>query len=385
MGKKWLAALFIAKVCAGVLYGLFYSLPAYKEGSDSFRYFNLSLAETDWLLRDPAGFVKDFFSSGYNEPSNLFAAKNSYWNDLKDNTIIKLLAICNVFTGRSYFADVILFNFLFFFGNIACYRLAAASTNLTKPLLVAASFLIPSLLFWCSGIHKDGLAFSCTTLLLYYFHLALQGKKVVQNIMACLICALLLFALRNFMLLLLLPALAVWVLGERFPRKKIVMAIGVYLLCLVLFVSAPYIHPSLNLYHYLAERHNEFNNLAGGSKIITPALEPTFGSFARFLPAAIDIGFLRPHVNELHHVSYIPAFAENLALCLLIVICAVRFRRAALLHPLWLACICFSISMIILTGYTVTFSGAIVRYKSVVLPLLVIPLLQILLGNKKRV
>ena len=38
-------------------------------------------------------------------------------------------------------------------------------------------------------------------------------------------------------------------------------------------------------------------------------------------------------------------------------------------------CICFSISFLLIAGYTITFSGAIVRYRAVVLPFVFIPAL----------
>ena len=85
--------MFLIKVIVGCFYGWFYSLPAYVQTSDTWQYFNLQLTETDWLLKDPVAFIKDLFTYDYNSSGNLFIAHNSYWNNLKDNVIIKILAV----------------------------------------------------------------------------------------------------------------------------------------------------------------------------------------------------------------------------------------------------------------------------------------------------
>src|SRR5207253_1683986 len=110
------------------------------------------------------------FTNGYEQTGNLFLHSNSYWNDLKSNVIIKFLALCNVVTFKNYFADIVLFNFMFFFGPVALYRLVKQLFPINKQLLIVSVFLIPSFLFWCSGIHKDGIIFTCIALISFHFY-----------------------------------------------------------------------------------------------------------------------------------------------------------------------------------------------------------------------
>ena len=139
-----LVGLFCIKVMAGLAYAFFYLQPAYYATSDTWHYFELSKEETAWLLSDPPAFLKDIFVHGYRETGNLFLGENSYWNDLKSNVIIKLIAVCNVFTFTNYFANIVLFNFFFFFGPVALYRLSQSLYSVKPLLLTAAIFLIPS-------------------------------------------------------------------------------------------------------------------------------------------------------------------------------------------------------------------------------------------------
>lgn len=384
--KWWLAGLFTLKIIAGLAYAFFYLQPAYNATSDTWRYFDLSKGETDWLLKDPLAFFKDIFVSGYQQSGGLFSGENSYWNDLKSNVIIKLLAICNVFTFKNYYADIIFFNFFFFFGPVALYKLVQQLFRVNRLLLVVCIFLLPSFLFWCSGIHKDGFIFSGTALIVYYFNKQLCSRRInARLVIISILCFIVVFALRNFMALLLLPALLTWLLCSLYPSRSKIIIAAVYGLGMLLFFVSPAISPGTNLPGYVIEKQEEFKKLSGTSAIDVPALENSFTSYIKFLPTAVDIAFFRPHITEINNKSYIPAAAE--VLCLWLFAAGSLFiRKKSNNGPGQKAfiffCICFAISFLLLAGYTITFSGAIVRYRAVVLPFLFIPVVVGLKLNK---
>src|SRR5689334_4544603 len=300
----WIIGLFSLKIIAGLMYAWFYSQPAYYATSDTWNYFKASKPETDWLLKDPLAFFKDIFTYGYQNSGNLFTHTNSYWNDLKNNFIIKLLAICNVFTLKNYFADIVFFNFLSFFGPVALYRTLQKIFLVKKIFLVVCIFLVPSFLFWCSGVHKDGLIFSCLGLIIFYFQQQLTTRKLrFKSITIMLICLITLFALRNYVVFLLLPALLIWFLAERSPRKAIQFVIAVYSVCILLFFLSSKISSQIDFPNYIIQKQEEFKQLSGNSEIPIPPLENNFLSFIKFIPAAIDIAFFRPHITELHNLS----------------------------------------------------------------------------------
>lgn len=371
--SRWLILFFCIKVLAGVAYAAFYLQPAYYELSDTWRYYHLSISETNWLLADPWGFCKDLFLHGYQESGNLFSGHNSYWNDLKSNLIIKLMAICNVLTFSNYYGDLVIFNFLFFFGPVALYRVARALLNTEVVLSVIAIFLVPSFLFWCSGLHKDGLIFLGLAMIMYHVHKQMQQHAInILSLFIVLSFFILLFALRNFMALLLVPALVVWLLGTKYNNPGRIAAV-VYGTCIVVFFTAGFVHPALNLTGYIIEKQNEFRQLPGGSAILLPALENSIGGFIRFLPYAIDIACFRPHITEIKNPGYIPSVAEIILFWVLGF--AAVFRKPTVLatpqqKAFLVFCCCFAVSFLLLAGYTITFSGAIVRYRAVVLPLL---------------
>ena len=371
--SSWLLViLFFIKIAAGFAYGWLYAQPAYLSTADTWQFYNDSLKETAWLLRDPAGFIKDLFYSPYGQSGNLFSGVSSYWNDLKDNVFIKFMAVVNVFTNRDYYTNVLVFNFLYFFGPVAFYKLVLPFWNYKKEWLILPVFLLPSFLFWCSGLHKDGLLFSALMISIYCFYQQLKAQRFLwKHSLLMLFCFLFLFVLRNVILLLLLPALAALFFSKKTSRYVWLIFIGMYATGLLLFFLLPHLSPALNFPQYIIGKQAEFNALPGNSKVVLPLLQPSFSSFAHFFPYALDLLFLRPHISDLQGVTYWFAFLENTFVLVVIGFWIFFHRPLKTISPLLLFFLFFSLSVWLLCGYTVTFTGAIVRYKSLTAPLFV--------------
>jgi hypothetical protein len=151
--------------------------------------------------------------------------------------------------------------------------------------------------------------------------------------------------------------------------------VTVYTICIAVFFVVHLVFPSINFPSYITNKRNEFLLLEGGSKVTMRQLEPNFISFVFFIPNAVDMAFLRPHPNEIKNFSFIPAVIEIIFLLFLLFISIVQSLKKVKLKPVVLFSLFFSISIMLLSGYTIPFTGAIVRYRSFVLPLLITPLL----------
>ncbi|HEX6915825.1 MAG TPA: hypothetical protein VF145_11325 [Chitinophagaceae bacterium] len=367
-----LVGLFTIKVAAGLAYLQFHSLPQYRQRADTWKFYERSLPETQLLKKDPVGFTTELFRNYYPTTGGLFADKNSYWNDVKDRALVKLVAVTNVFTNSNFHADIIFFNFLFFIGLVAFYRLMRTLYRNTGWQLVAAVFLVPSFLFWCSGIHKDGLIFSALGLSFYSFQAILEMRRRVLHVLVLVSCLLLIFVLRNYLAIVLVAALGLGGILHVFPRRRLATVAIVLITGVAIGFSAKYIHPALDIPGQLAEKQRQFMALEGGSRIETRPLEPTFAGFVAALPAAIDMAFLRPHPGEAGAVSWI-ASMEIILCWLLLGYCIYRRSACFGFAPVAVACVVFALITLLIIGYTVPFSGAVVRYRALVLPLLLAP------------
>ena len=370
IGKAGLSLLFIIKIVAGFVYARLYATPQYIATADTWHFYHDSLKETAWLLRDPVGFIKDLFYSPYGKSGNLFSGVSSYWNDLKDNVFIKLMAVMNVFTAKSYYTNIILFNFLFFFGPVALYRLVQPFWKYNKWWLIAATFLAPSFLFWCSGIHKDGLLFSALMISIYCFYQqTIQQRFQWKYSLVMLFCFVLLFALRNAILFLLLPAMICFYFCAKTKYNRWFVFALFYAVAILLFFVLPHFSHLLNFPQYIINKQAEFNALPGNSKVVLPTLQPTLFSFARFFPYSLDLVFLRPHCSDVKGIPALFSFLENGFVIVLLLFWSLFHQPLQTIHPLLICFLFFSFSLWLLCGYTVPFSGAIVRYKSLVAPL----------------
>jgi len=381
INKFLLVALFAIKIFAGLAYAWFYLQPNYHTNSDSFRFYAYSLEETNILLTQPLHFFKDIFSYGYTTTGNVFVGDNSYWNDLKSNIIIKLLAVCNVFSFKNYFINIIFFNFFFFFGLIGFYRVMQSVFTDKKYILIIPVFLIPSFLFWCSGIHKDGLIFSAIGLVFYFFHQLLQKKFFIKYFIFIILLLALLFFLRNYVALALMIALFTWFIATK-TKKIFLVFVSIYLLVIAAFFIVPKINTQLNFPEIIVLKQQDFSKLTGGSEVVISKLQPNFKSFVQYFPHALDMAFVRPHITELKNKSYIPAIAEIILFFIVLIFSIIYRNKNFKIQPIVFASIFFSLTLLIIAGYTVTFSGAIVRYRSLALPFLLTPLIGFLDWNK---
>ncbi|HEY0732705.1 MAG TPA: hypothetical protein VGD33_09835, partial [Chitinophagaceae bacterium] len=129
-------------------------------------------------------------------------------------------------------------------------------------------------------------------------------------------------------------------------------------------------------------RQEAFISHQGGSEVDVEKLEPNFLSFLRNTPQALSLSLLRPFPSDVRHLLSLAATIEiNLLLAFFIVFLIWRTKGPGL-TPFILFCIFFSLSVLLMIGYTVNFLGAIVRYRSIVLPFLIIPIMALIDWNK---
>jgi len=207
-------ALFLLKVIAGIGIG-WLSLHYYGAGNDYWDLNREGWKEYQLLLSDPGEYFSNIFRSDYGQGyGGLFDSFGSFWNDLKNNLVIKMVSVFDLLSQGNYYINSLFFNFFIFFGHVALYRIFNHLYTQRTTSCIIGCFLLPSTLYFTSGIHRDGMVFLVLALLLYFIFFSLQeGRLGVNWITGMIICAVLLFLLRNIVLILLLPALLAWMLS----------------------------------------------------------------------------------------------------------------------------------------------------------------------------
>ncbi len=380
LSQPQLIIIFLLKVMAGIFYGwigLYYGGLAQMQ--DTWSYHLNSIQEYHLLSSDPQEYFTNLFRDPYDGGvSKFFGTTDSYWNDLKGNLFIKVLSVFNIFSLGHYYVNVIFYAFITLFGAIAIYRVMMDVFPGRKMAILAATFLVPSFLYWTSGIHKEGLIFTGISLIVYCIYFGTKERKLGYKRVLCLAAGLLLIlALRNFLVVILVPAIIAWLIAFRWPKYGLAIFSSLYLLFCVLFFTARYINPRLDFPQAVVTKQQEFKQLMiGGSTIPMTDLEPTVISFIKNTPQAINLSTIRPYPSDVRHILSLAAAIE-INILLLLFILFLFFRRNGNGNNsknFMYFCVFFSITLLLAIGFSVNNLGAIVRYRSVIMPLLVIPM-----------
>jgi hypothetical protein len=373
---------------AGIFYGwigVYYGGLAQMQ--DTWGFHAGGIQEYHLLFNDPHEYITNIFHNPYNNGfEKFFGSNDSYWNDLKGNILIKAFSIFDIFSFGFYYVNVIFYSFITLFGAVAIYKVMDHVFPGRKMIILLSTFLVPSFLYWTSGLHKEGLIFTGISLIIYSIYFGTKEKQLNWRRLSMLLTGLLmLLVLRNFILVLIFPAILAWVLAIRYPHRNLLIFSAVYLFFGILFFTIRYTFPSLDFPQAVVDKQQSFMQLKGSnSNIPIRQLEPNAISFIKNTPQAINLSTIRPYPSDVKHILSLAASIEINALLLLFVLFLIIHRGALLKPPdsLVYFCLFFSFSVLLAIGFSVNNLGAIVRYRSIIIPLLVIPMAAGLDWNK---
>ena len=365
---------------AGIFYGwvgIYYGNHA--QMVDTWSYHYASIQEYKLLFQNPSEYMVNLFHDPYSGGIfKFFGTEYSYWNDLKGNSFIKILSIFNIFSFGNYYTNVIFYSFITMFGPIAIYRVMSDVYPGKKWQMLVSIFLIPSFLYWTSGLHKEGVIFLGFSLVIFNFYFGLKKHKFsLANILFFVLGLLIVLVFRNFMIIILIPALIAWFFAFKFFKKPLTVFGICYIFFVIFFFTAKYITSSLDFPEVVVTKQKEFVSLLGNSSVPMKKLEPNFTSFVINMPQTLSLSILRPYPSDVRHILSLAAATETdlLLLLFLIFLFFPNKRNNQNQSPIFIYfCLFLSFSVLITIGYSVNNIGAIVRYRSIILPLLLTPL-----------
>lgn len=373
ISAKWLVGLFLCRVIAGVVHA-YIDLNVF-EVSDTVEVYQRALRHFNMLKADPIEFIIDLFRTPYDgKYGDLFGVHHSFWNNLKLNFLIKIVAVFDLLSLKNFYINVLLYNMLVFFGAVGLYRALDGLVPGKKWLLIVGVFLFPSGLYFTSAIHKDGFVWLAIGLI------ALALRKIedgftIRGIVTIIASLLLIFVVRNYVALVMVPALLAYGVGCRWKRVAGITYLAVFLFCVVLFFGLRHLIPSADFPAILIDRQHAFMEIPteGTAKLPMPELTPDAISFGSALIPAINHSFFHPFIFTNRQLTMTGFAMELLLVQLLFLLFLVRRVKCSHLLPGFL--IFISLVDLLLIGYIVPFPGAIIRYRSVFLNLIFIVLL----------
>lgn len=403
LSSRTLSLVFILKILFGLLLWLIYTYYyPNRATADIYKYFDDSKILFDALKTKPVHYFKMLSGIGNNTSEfDLYYSQMHYWarsNSLgtynDGHTVIRFNAFIRLFSLGYYTVHTVFICFVSLIGFTAIYKAFVPFLENKKRELFFAVFLLPSVLFWGSGVLKEGLLF-CTLGLFIYFS---QRQWTWKNGLICLAAAVLMAVSKFYVWLAIFPGFLFLQLIKRTGEQKLFLKFSLVILCVALLASnidrfTSFQNPFVTLaqkqieFKALAEGNNQDANYqpipAAGSRILIPELQPTLLSFLKNAPLALYTVFLRPFPWEIHSFMMALAALENLLIIVIILICLLY--RQSFKQIQWeyvLFCLSFVINQFLIIGETTPVLGAIARYKVPALPFLLIAFL-LMLDKKK--
>ena len=374
--NQLLIALFIVRILFMLVscYVNFYILPV----SDSVNFHQQGTEEFNLLFTNPHEYILNIFHNPYTHGySRIFEDYHSFWNNLRTILIAKMISLFDIFSFKNFWINALFFNFLVFFGCVALYKIFNRVFPKATFQLIFCIFLFPSALFFTSVIHRDGLILLAVSMIIYHFYfLTTSEKNSVKRILLVILFMILIFLLRNFIFLALIPALIAWWIASRFPNKAFLSFVIVYSISVMVFFTSGFISPKANFPVFVANRQASFIELGkqAGSSFEVKQLQPSLKSFFNNAPQAFNLAFMRPYLSEIRSLSFAPFAFEIFLLEVLFVLLLFFHKKNIGVPPVIYFIIFFSLTALMMAGYVVPILGAIIRYRSIYFAFLLIPL-----------
>lgn len=268
--------LFSIKVICGFTLTYIYS-NHYKDRStaDIFKYYDDAKVMYSALKDEPLDYFKMIsgvgnntfhFDTCYYEKMNHWYKRNDFGMYNDNHTIIRFNALLMPFTFNSFHAHTVIMCFISLIGFYFLFQFFLFFLSDKEKWIAIVVFFLPSVLFWGSGLLKEGLLIFSIGSLLYGFLLIFIRKHLsILNLLIFLFGILLLLLNKTYWLVLLILPLSCLYITLRYSIKKTFLFFMVYhLLFFVLGFIFYNAFENKSLLKTISERQQAFINLAKG-------------------------------------------------------------------------------------------------------------------------
>ena len=314
----------------------------------------------------------------------------NYWYRANDtglyndtHSIIRFNAMTRLFSFGYYNVHTVFMCFISLLGLTAFYKVFINELNNNKKEVFAVVFLLPSMLFWGSGVLKDGLFIFTFGVSFYFFIKILRSDIFNLKFLFLFIFFISLVSItKPYVFMAILPGLFgyFWVL--RINKKY--MAFKFFVLHLIFFMivfNIHYLFEGYNLPEILHRKQMEFFDLAKetkpGSFVQISAIEPNFISVVKNAPGAIGHTFFNPGIFNARSPIILLSVLENLLIIIAVILSILSINGAKPMLPIFYFSIYFFLILFALIGMVTPILGALVRYKAIGSMFLLIGLLSI--------
>jgi len=261
-------------IAGGVLYLIYtYYYEGDRSSGDTFKYFDDASVIYSSLKNSVFDYLQIVTGYHSHDPDlSMYYDKMSFWvkeknyNLYNDNrTIIRLNAVIYLFSFGYYHVHTVFMCFLSLTGLLAIYKFFFGYVKEYRKLLIFAVFLLPSVLFWSSGVLKEGLVLFAFGFFVFYSWQVIHQGLNFKAVFWILITVLLLLLSKFYVLIAVIPGLvATYVLTKKPKFKAFQVYAVIIVFTLISAIVASKVAPNYDAFKIMQEKQTDFINLARG-------------------------------------------------------------------------------------------------------------------------
>lgn len=393
--RKYFINGLILKMTATIVFGLV--IQFYFGGGDTNRYYVTLLDLKRAVNEDPANLLNIYgtIQMKMDNPIVYFIINDKLGDNLgymvksSNFTVPRFGLLFSYIFGNSYTALSMCYSFFAFWGMWKCFALFARLFPKIKRGMAICFLFFPSVVYWGSAITKDSVCLGALGLFVYSFYYLLFEKKwILVHTASAIFWGAILFFIKPYILLSLVPALSLWYFlhvnrnikdkSVRYASFGVLLAIigGSVVALLQVMLKSEFLevgqYKAENLATYAATSQEGYNQ-AGGSNFNIGTLDGTLGSFASMFPKAINASLFRPYLWEVNNPVMLISAIESLTLLYLFLYALFKlgfkkFFGKIFTTPVMLFMFTYSIFLAGIVAITTNNFGSLVRYKIPVMP-----------------
>lgn len=383
LGRRSLNLFFLLKVIAGIGFTLVYTYYYTDQSkSDIYRYFNDSVIISRLLYQNPEAWWGVISGAGLHDadvfqyllPTKYFSHAASD-PTTQNSLIIKWLSLLNYISLYSLYINSLFFSILSFTGCFLLYKSFKNFVSNTPQLVAFPFFLLPSFLFWTSGITKESLVIFLSGL---YFHgfIISNGK---WKWIIIFIALLLIYSIKLYIGIA-LTAAGIVIVYDRY-KPGLISVYNAAILALVI-VTAIILFRNQGFCNRIIEKRNEFTELAlteNAGSLIDTSEQLTCSDLALKLPEYLAGAVLEPYPWRASGVIQLYFGLEAILMLPLMAFAILRFQKPVKqLRKTMVALTVHSLICLTAIGLTVPVAGAIVHYRAIAIPFVIVVLMPII-------
>ena len=253
-----------------------------------------------------------------------------------------------------------------------------------KTLAIVLVLLLPSTLLWTSGDLKEPMLF-------LFLGGSIWSMKNLKSpkwwlyllIFACCLC--LIFITKYYVLVALLPAMLAYISGFWIRKRIPARYVTAILLCVIGAIVFSYIKPDLHFAGLIGGKRNDMirhaQEMDANSLFDSKIIEREWTAVLSITPKALWNAIIQPIPTKKSSSLHILAFVENIFVLVFLATCIIFRRAGPDKEAIWLITV-YVLTLYIILGLSTPVSGALVRYKTPGLPMLMI--LGLLIAGKEK-